>query len=212
MSQRRYMGPGSNPDGTRGGGVYEYDRQNEYDLYHFGDQSFSPKQFGELDPYEEEYLRGLKEQALGRTETAAQKQIKQGTQRMSGAMQGMAASQQSRNAAAALRGGRQGAEMVYAQGQEALGMQKAQDMQQGEDAFRQAALGKISGAGMQRAQQSAAQRAAGYQMAGAGVAGGAAILAALIPFMFPSDERLKSNVSEKKGKKSKKQTGTINKI
>ena len=201
MSQRRYMGPGSNPDGTRGGGVYEYDRQNEYDLYHFGAQSVSPKQFGELDPYEEEYLRGLKEQALGRTETAAQKQIKQGTQRMSGAMQGMAASQQSRNAAAALRGGRQGAEMVYAQGQEALGMQKAQDMQQGEDAFRQAALGKISGAGMQRAQQSAAQRAAGYQMAGAGVAGGAAILAALIPFMFPSDERLKSNVSEKKGKK-----------
>ena len=201
MSQRRYMGPGSNPDGTRGGGVYEYDRQNEYDLYHFGDQSFSPKQFGELDPYEEEYLRGLKEQALGRTEPAAPKQIKQGTQRMSGAMQGMAASQQSRNAAAALRGGRQGAEMVYAQGQEALGMQKAQDMQQGEDAFRQAALGKISGAWMQRAQQSAAQRAAGYQMAGAGVAGGAAILAALIPFMFPSDERLKSNVSEKKRKK-----------
>ena len=201
MSQRRYMGPGSNPDGTRGGGVYEYDRQNEYDLYHFGDQSFSPKQFGELDPYEEEYLRGLKEQELGRTETAAQKQIKQGTQRMSGAMQGMAASQQSRNAAAALRGGRQGAEMVYAQGQEALGVQKAQDRQQGADAFRQAALGKISGAGMQRAQQSAAQRAAGYQMAGAGVAGGAAILAALIPFMFPSDERLKSNVSEKKGKK-----------
>ena len=201
MSQRRYMGPGSNPDGTRGGGVYEYDRQSEYDLYHFGDQSFSPKQFGELDPYEEEYLRGLKEQELGRTETAAQKQIKQGTQRMSGAMQGMAASQQSRNAAAALRGGRQGAEMVYAQGQEALGVQKAQDRQQGADAFRQAALGKISGAGMQRAQQSAAQRAAGYQMAGAGIAGGAAILAALIPFMFPSDERLKSNVSEKKGKK-----------
>ena len=181
-------------------GTYEYGLDSEYDLYHFGDQSFSPKQFGELDPYEAEYLRGLREQALGQTETAAQKQIKQGTQRMSGAMQGMAASQQSRNAAAALRGGRQGAEMVYAQGQEALGMQRAQDMQQGEDAFRQAALGKISGAGMQRAQQSAAQRAAGYQMAGAGVAGGAAILAALIPFMF-SDERLKSNVSEKKGKK-----------
>ena len=181
-------------------GTYEYGLDSEYDLYHFGDQSFSPKQFGELDPYEAEYLRGLREQALGQTETAAQKQIKQGTQRMSGAMQGMAASQQSRNAAAALRGGRQGAEMVYAQGQEALGMQRAQDMQQGEDAFRQAALGKISGAGMQRAQQSASQRAAGYQMAGAGVAGGAAILAALIPFMF-SDERLKSNVSEKKGKK-----------
>ena len=178
---------------------YGYGLDSEYDLYHFNDQSFSPKQFGELDPYEEEYLRGLKEQALGRTKTAAQRQIEQGTQRISGAMQGMAASQQSRNAAAALRGGRQGAEMVYAQGQEALGMQRAQDMQQGEDAFRQAALGKISGAGMQRAQQSAAQRAAGYQMAGAGVAGGAAILAALIPFM--SDERLKSNVSEKKGKK-----------
>jgi len=178
-------------------GKYRYGLDSEYDLYHFGDQSFSPKQFGELDPYEEEYLRGLKQQALGRTETAAQKQIAQNTQRMSGAMQGMAASGQSRNAASALRSGRQGAEMVYAQGQEALGMQKAQDMAAGEDAFRQAALGKISGAGMQAAQRSAAQKAAGYQMAGAGISAGAAILAALLPF---SDKRLKSNVSEKKGK------------
>ena len=178
---------------------YEYDLDSEYDLYHFGDQSFSPKQFGKLDPYEEEYLRGLKEQALGRTKTAAQRQIEQSTQRMGGAMQGMAASRQARNAASALRSGRQGAEMVYAQGQEMLGLQKEQDMQQGADAFRQAALGKISGAGMQRAQQSAAQRAAGYQMGAAGVGAGAAILAALIPFF--SDKRLKSNVSEKKGEK-----------
>ena len=176
-------------------GTYEYGLDSEYDLYHFGDQSFSPKQFGELDPYEEEYLRSLKQQALGRTETAAQRQIAQNTQRMGGAMQGMAASQQSRNAASSLRRGRQGAEMVYAQGQEALGMQKAQDMAAGEDAFRQAALGKISGAGMQAAQRSAAQKAAGYQMAGAGVGAMGAILAAFI-----SDKRMKSNVSEKKGK------------
>lgn len=184
------------PSANDGEGAWEYKLDSDYDLYHFGDQSFSPKQFGELDPYEEEYLRGLKEQALGRTETAAQRQIKQGTQRMAGAMQGMAASQQARNAAASMRRGREGAEMVYAQGQEMLGAQKAQDMQQGQDAFRQAALGKISGAGMQAAQRSAAQRAAGYQMAGAGVGALGAILAAFI-----SDERMKSGVSEKKGKK-----------
>ena len=177
-------------------GRWEYDLESEYPLYHFGDESFSPKQFGELDPYEEEYLRELKETQLGHRETLAQKQIKAGTRTMAGAMQGMAASTQARNAAAALRTGRQGAEMVYAQGQEALGAQRAQDKQQAAESFRQAALGKISGAGMQRAQQSAAQRAAGYQMAGAGIGAAALILAAFI-----SDERMKSDVSEEKGKK-----------
>ena len=132
---------------------------------------------------------------MGHTQTDAQKQIERNTRIASGAMQGLYASSQSRNAASALRMGREGAEMTYAQGQEALGQQKAQDMQQGEDMFRQAALGKISGSGMQAAQRSAANKAAGTQMAGAGVAGFAAILAAFI-----SDERLKTNVSEKEGK------------
>ena len=194
--ERTYKGT----DQETGSHQYEYGLDSEYDLYHFGDQAFSPKQFGELDPFEEEYLRGLKEQALGRTKTAAQRQIEESTQRMAGGMQGMMAARQSRNAAAALRGGRQAAEMVYAQGQEALGFQRQQDMQAGEDAFRQAALGKISGAGMQRAQQSAAQRAAGYQMGGAAVSGAAAIISAIIA-AFPSDKGLKSNVSEKEGKK-----------
>ncbi len=192
--ERTYKGT----DQETGSHQYEYGLDSEYDLYHFGDQAFSPKQFGELDPFEKEYLRGLKEQALGRTKTAAQRQIEESTQRMAGGMQGMMAARQSRNAAAALRGGRQAAEMVYAQGQEALGFQRQQDMQAGEDAFRQAALGKISGAGMQRAQRAAAERAAGYQMGGAAISGAAAIIAALLPF---SDKRLKSNVSEKEGKK-----------
>ena len=174
---------------------WKYGLDSEFGLYNFGDKTFSPKQFGELDEYEMEYLTGLSDQAMGHTQTDAQKQIERNTRIASGAMQGLYASSQSRNAASALRMGREGAEMTYAQGQEALGQQKAQDMQQGEDMFRQAALGKISGSGMQAAQRSAANKAAGTAAAGAGIAGLATIIAA-----FVSDERLKSDVSEKKGK------------
>ena len=86
--------------------------------------------------------------------------------------------------------------MVYAQGQEALGLQKAADMQAGEDAFRQAALGKISGAGMQAAQRTAQQRAQETALAGAGIGAVGAIIGGLLAWC---DERLKSKVSPKKG-------------
>lgn len=167
--------------------------ENAGDIYLSG-QKFGATELGQMSEFEQDYLFSLQNKAQGQVDTLAQQQMRKNTGQLSGGQMGIARSLGSRNAAGALRAGRERGEQIQAMGNESMaGLQEA-EKQQSADALRGQILQRISGQRQLDMAEQTANAGKGWGMAQSALSGLAAVAAAFI-----SDERVKSKQSPKKG-------------
>jgi len=175
--------------GVRGG-------EGAGDFYLMGEK-FGANELGQMSPFEREYLAGLQARASGNVDTLAQQQMRRNLAQLSGGQMGIARALGARDAAGALRAGRERGEQVTALGNEAMAGLREMEKQQAADSLRGQILARLSGERQLQMQQQAASAGRGWGMAQSALGGLAAIAAAFI-----SDERVKSKKSPKKGEKA----------
>ena len=170
--------------------------ENAGDMFLSG-QQFGVNEIGQMSEFEQNYLTGLQDRALGQVDTLAQQQMRRNLAQLGGGQMGIASALGSRNAAGALRSGRERAEQVRAMGNEQMAALQEAEKQQAADSLRGQILQRLTGQRQLEMQQQAASAGQGWGMAQSALGGLAAIAAAFI-----SDERVKSKKSPKKGEKA----------
>ncbi len=139
--------------GVRGG-------EGAGDFYLMGEK-FGANELGQMSPFEREYLAGLQARASGNVDTLAQQQMRRNLAQLSGGQMGIARALGARDAAGALRAGRERGEQVTALGNEAMAGLQEMEKQQAADSLRGQILARLSGERQLQMQQQAASAGRG---------------------------------------------------